>query len=60
MRHIQRDINKFDLNPGFADENCDTQNIGPGAYNPRFQWSIKGTKIKPKLSKSLVRNMKRK
>lgn len=54
-KHVQRDINKYELNPNYVDENSDYRNLGPGAYNPKPQWSIKGTKIRPEISKSLVR-----
>jgi hypothetical protein len=59
-KHVQRDINKYELNPNHVDENSDYRNLGPGSYNPKYQWSVKGTKIKPDVSKSLVRKTKRK
>lgn len=54
-KHVQRDINKYDLNPNYVNENSDFRNLGPGAYNPKYFWSVKGTKIKDSVSKSLVR-----
>jgi hypothetical protein len=59
-KHVMRDINKFDLNPGFSNENCNHLNIGPGAYKPKYNWSVKGTKIMPDVSKSLIRKSRKK